>query len=91
MSNIINRPDDGRRHMAKLKCPVCGKRVIDFSDTALRRESALCEYTKARGDVDMVITCPNRACGADIAVCIKTLHQPRTNYVSVPIIGTVIS
>lgn len=77
--------------MAKMKCPVCGKRVIDFPDVALRRDSTLCEFSKAAGRVDLVITCPNRACGADIAVCIKTLHLPHTNYVSVPILGTVIS
>ena len=48
--------------MPKLKCPVCGKRVIDFADIDIRRQSELLEYrfdeTNDR-DIDMVIRCPN--------------------------------
>lgn len=76
--------------MPKLKCPVCGKRVIDFADVDIRRQSELLEYRFAETndrDIDMVIRCPNALCGADLAVCIKALH----GLVNVPIVGTVIS
>ena len=90
MSKSQSRHDDGRRNMPKLKCPVCGKRVIDFADVDIRRQSELLEYRFAETndrDIDMVIRCPNALCGADLAVCIKVLH----GLVNVPIVGTVIS
>jgi hypothetical protein len=80
--------------MPKLKCPVCGKRVIDFSDVGIRRQSELFEFSYAKSNkknIDMVITCPNITCGSDIAICIKALHIPGQQLVSIPITGTVIS
>jgi hypothetical protein len=80
MTSNITRPDDGRRHMAKGKCPVCGGRLIDFPDAELHRRSTLCEYRTAQRNsenIDMILTCPNRACGAAVAVCIRSLHAAR--------------
>ena len=91
MLTSANRHDDGRRHMAKMRCPICGKRVIDFSDVLLRKECILFEYTKTSEVFDFVITCPNRFCGKDIALFIKALHSPKTRYVNVPFVGNVIS
>jgi hypothetical protein len=84
--------------MAKGKCPVCGGRLIDFPDAALRRGSELLDYRIAQrnaGNVDMILTCPNRSCGAAVAVCIRPLHTARagtahiTSAVTGP--GTVLS
>ncbi len=70
--------------MAKGKCPVCGGRLIDFPDAALRRGSELLDYRIAQrnaGNVDMILTCPNRSCGAAVALCIRSVHAPRANTV----------
>ena len=66
--------------MAKGKCPVCGGRLIDFPDAALRRGSELLDYRIAQRNaenVDLIVTCPNRSCGAAVAVCIRPLHAAR--------------
>lgn len=52
----MNRIDDGRRKMPKLKCPYCNKRVCDLPNTALKNSCTLIE-TNEIGEDDIVLKC----------------------------------
>ena len=75
MSQKNKPPDDGRRHMPKMKCPRCGGRAIDVANTSLRNTSVLTQLSDTY-DADYILECPR--CHCKLGLSINTGASVRT-------------
>ena len=67
MSQKNKPPDDGRRHMPKMKCPRCGGRAIDVANTSLRNASVLTQLSDTY-DADYILECPRCHCKLALSI-----------------------
>ena len=68
----MNRLDDGRRKMPKLKCPHCNKRVIDLPNKELKNNCTLIKTNEICKD-DIILKCLH--CGKIIGLRTSILRK----------------
>ena len=70
------RPDDGCRHMPKLKCPYGNHRFADVPDVNFRNVLELRELKESEslGYGDSILICPK--CQQSVVLSVKILRQP---------------
>lgn len=69
---MVERIDDGRRKMPKMKCPYGNHRFADVADVMLRNDSELVKFSEG-SDVDYVLECPH--CHQKVGLYITPLHK----------------
>ena len=74
-------PDDGYRHMPKLKCPYGNHRFADVPDKAFRNELELhrLKENEVLGYGDSILLCPK--CQQPVVLSVKILKCPTTHTV----------
>ena len=70
------RPDDGCRHMPKLKCPYGNHRFADVPDVNFRNvlELRKLKESESLGYGDSILICPK--CQQLVVLSVKILRQP---------------
>ena len=69
-------PDDGCRHMPKLKCPYGNHRFADVPDKDFRNvlELRKLKESESLGYGDSILLCPK--CQKPVVLSVKILHHP---------------